>query len=328
MLENGVNFMKKRVVLLIVLIAILSISSSVAGISDTVISEGQTFSVSIIVDPQDSEIYAIQYDIYFDNQALDILNQTDGEFLKEDNTETIVIINKVNNEIGETQYGETRIAAKNGAKSKNVVANLVLTAKQDANLDEAIDITNVILSDASAKSVAYFISREEFDYIITAQEKTTEKISADLLKILEEADEESKINVIILIEDNYETVLEYLQTDSRGENIKEIRMANAIATETTSKIVFELSGMDAVKFIEPDRKMSIAEKDESLTEDKKVEPKTQDEVIDTYSGDSYIKEDEKSNSLLYIPLLFGIIVIIILYKYSRQRKINRDSSGE
>ncbi len=328
MLENGANFMKKRVVLLIVLIAILSISSSVAGISDTAISEGQTFSVSIIVDPQDSEIYAIQYDIYFDNQALDILNQTDGEFLKEDNTETIVIINKVNNEIGETQYGETRIAAKNGAKSKNVVANLVLTAKQDANLDEAIDITNVILSDASAKSVAYFISREEFDYIITVQEKTTEKISADLLKILEEADEESKINVIILIEDNYETVLEYLQTDSRGENIKEIRIANAIATETTSKIVFELSGMDAVKFIEPDRKISIAEKDESSTEDKKVEPKTQDEVIDTYSGDSYIKEDEKSNSLLYIPLLFGIIVIIILYKYSRQRKINIDSSGE
>ena len=73
------------------------------------VSQGQTFTVNITVDPKGNEICAAQYVLlYSDNNLLNATSQTQGPFLSQDGLETIVVANIINNTLGKVEYGEFR----------------------------------------------------------------------------------------------------------------------------------------------------------------------------------------------------------------------------
>ena len=86
-------------------------------------SQGDTFTIEIVVDPKGDEIYAVQYDLYFNNILLSAASQTKGTFLSQDGVETIEVINEINNSIGKIEYGETR-TGESGITNSGVVASI------------------------------------------------------------------------------------------------------------------------------------------------------------------------------------------------------------
>ena len=87
------------------------------------VSQGETFTIEIVVDPKGEEIYAAQYDLYFNNNLLNATSQTRGTFLSQDGTNVIEVINKINNTIGKIEYGETR-TGKSGISNSGVLASI------------------------------------------------------------------------------------------------------------------------------------------------------------------------------------------------------------
>ena len=77
--------------------------------SSVEVSQGQTFTVNITVDPKGNEICAAQYVLlYSDNSLLNATSQTQGPFLSQDGLETIVVANIINNTLVKVEYGEIR----------------------------------------------------------------------------------------------------------------------------------------------------------------------------------------------------------------------------
>ena len=87
------------------------------------VSQGETFTIEIVVDPKGEEIYAAQYDLYFNNNLLNATSQTRGTFLSQDGTNVIEVINKINNTIGKIEYGETR-TGESGISNSGVLASI------------------------------------------------------------------------------------------------------------------------------------------------------------------------------------------------------------
>ncbi len=87
------------------------------------VSQGETFTIEIVVDPKGEAIYAVQYDLYFDNELLNATSQTRGTLLSQDGTNTIEVINEINNTLGKVEYGETR-TGRSGVSNVGVVASI------------------------------------------------------------------------------------------------------------------------------------------------------------------------------------------------------------
>ena len=75
----------------------------------TTASHGDIFTIEIIADPAGSEVFGAECTLYFDNTVLKATDQTIGTFLSHDGTDTIEVLNNINNDIGKIEYGETRI---------------------------------------------------------------------------------------------------------------------------------------------------------------------------------------------------------------------------
>ena len=93
--------MKIFLIGMVLLIGVCQISLAAASsisISQQVIptiSIGEEFTVDIMVEPDGSdEIYGAQYDLTFNNDILEAIDQTKGTFLSQDGANTIEIINK------------------------------------------------------------------------------------------------------------------------------------------------------------------------------------------------------------------------------------------
>jgi len=114
-------------------------------------SPGENFTIEIRIDPNGAEIYAVQYDLYFNPNILNATSQSQGTLLSKDGATTSVLINKINNTIGKIEYGETRMGVKEGVKEAGVISYISFevlgTGKSGLNL------SNVILSDPNATSI-------------------------------------------------------------------------------------------------------------------------------------------------------------------------------
>jgi len=125
-----------------------TISVSSASIE---VSQGDTFTIEIMVDPKSEEIYAVQYDLYFDNNLLNATSQTQGTFLSQDGTNTIEAMNEINNSIGKVEYGETR-TGESGITNSGVLAAIsfeVIGASGRSDLK----LGDVILSDINEEII-------------------------------------------------------------------------------------------------------------------------------------------------------------------------------
>ena len=76
--------------------------------SSQTVSPGDTFTANITVDPVDNEVFLVKYKLHFDRDMVNVISQTEGDFLRQDGADTYVVTNTYNNAIGETEYQETR----------------------------------------------------------------------------------------------------------------------------------------------------------------------------------------------------------------------------
>ena len=100
----------------------MTVSEQPAGIAI-----GETFTAEVTVDPAGAEIYAVQYDLYFDHTILNATKQTQGTFLRQGDAIAQEVVNTINNTIGKTIYGETRIVdieTVGGATATGVLASI------------------------------------------------------------------------------------------------------------------------------------------------------------------------------------------------------------
>ena len=158
--------MKKKGAILIGLMALVLLSGLVSSVvqaaptqSSTIsvspasieVSQGDTFTIEIVVDPKGEEIYAVQYDLYFDNNLLNATSQTRGTFLSQDGVDTIEAVNEINNSIGKVEYGETR-TGESGITNSDVLASISFEVIGTSG-KSGLKLGDVILSDQNAESI-------------------------------------------------------------------------------------------------------------------------------------------------------------------------------
>ena len=116
-------------------------------------SQGDVFSIDVIMDPAGSEIYGAQYELHFDKNMLEATSQNQGTFLSHDNTDTIELINNIDNAIGRIDYGETRVGdpeAVGGVSEKGVLASITFEVIGSGTSELKLEAT---LSDSSAQEI-------------------------------------------------------------------------------------------------------------------------------------------------------------------------------
>ncbi|MGP8323188.1 MAG: cohesin domain-containing protein [Methanosarcinaceae archaeon] len=116
-------------------------------------SQGDVFSIDIILDPADNEIYGAQYELHFDKNILQATLQNQGTFLSHGDTETIELINNINNAIGRVDYGETRVGNPDtigGASENGVLASI--TFEVICSGTSELNIV-AVLADPSAREI-------------------------------------------------------------------------------------------------------------------------------------------------------------------------------
>ncbi len=117
------------------------------------ISQNDTFTINITVDPAGNEIYGAQYDLLFDTSILNATSQSQGTFLSQDGASTSVMSNKINNTIGKIEYGETRMVVENGVTTPDVLASITFKAIEPETRTSILNLSNVVLSDPNVTSV-------------------------------------------------------------------------------------------------------------------------------------------------------------------------------
>lgn len=90
----------------------------------TAISQGDTFTVNITIDPDGIEIYGAQYNLYFNNSLLKAMSQNKGAFLSQDGAITNVYKNNINNTIGRVLYSETRMGTDIGVTTSGALTTI------------------------------------------------------------------------------------------------------------------------------------------------------------------------------------------------------------
>jgi len=150
------GFKLRGTLLAIVTIAILcivaqpSLAAPVVSVEPSYqnVLQGDIFTVNITVDPNGAEIFGAQYDLYFNNTLLTAIEQTQGPFLSQDGTSTMVVTNTINNTLGKTEYGEIRMGDPDvigGVTTPGVLATITFKAMEPGTSN--LNLSNVILSD-------------------------------------------------------------------------------------------------------------------------------------------------------------------------------------
>ena len=117
------------------------------------VSQGDAFTVDIIVDPDDNKVYGAQCKLYFDGALLKATNQTEGTFLSRDGADTVTILNGIDNIAGTIEYGKTRIgdpATVGSVTDSGVLSSVTFEAIGSGRCDLRPD---AVLADSSAHQI-------------------------------------------------------------------------------------------------------------------------------------------------------------------------------
>ena len=112
-------------------------------------STGDTFTIDIIVDSTDSDVYGAQYELYFDNTILSATSQTQGTFLTQDDATANVFANDFNNTLGKIVYGEARMGAPAGVTGSGVLASITFETIKSGT--SALTLSYVMLIDSNGE---------------------------------------------------------------------------------------------------------------------------------------------------------------------------------
>ena len=115
----------------------------------TDVSLGNGFSVTVDINT-DQNVYAAQFDLYFDNSRLNATSAVEGDFLKKGGTSTYPIIT-VNNSIGKISYACTRLGTQTGATGTGSL--LAINFGTLGFGTSALDLGNLALSDNNLQQI-------------------------------------------------------------------------------------------------------------------------------------------------------------------------------
>jgi len=110
-------------------------------------SPWQTFTVNITVDPSGDEILGASYVLYFNSRMLQVVSQTQGTFLSQDDASTMVYDNSWDNTIGRIKYAEARMVDY-GVNDPGTLASVTFKTRYIAG-NSTLNLTNVILVNES-----------------------------------------------------------------------------------------------------------------------------------------------------------------------------------
>jgi hypothetical protein len=116
------------------------------------VSQGENFTVNIMVNPAGSEVMSTQYDLHFDNTLLNVVDQSKGTFLSHDGASTINVLNNINNTGGWVGYGETRTGVTNGVTTSGILASITFQVIAEQGVSE-LHLKDVKVSDPNANPV-------------------------------------------------------------------------------------------------------------------------------------------------------------------------------
>jgi len=134
-------------------------------------SPGENFTIEIKIDPNSAEIYAVQYDLYFNPDILNATSQSQGNFLSQDGANTFVLVNEINNTIGKIEYVETRMGVEEGVKEAGVLSSI--SFKVIGTGTSGLNLSNVILSDPNPSPIEATIVSGKVDVSAPATPATT-----------------------------------------------------------------------------------------------------------------------------------------------------------
>jgi len=107
------------------------------------INLNDVFDMNISISTSDS-VYAAQFDLSFNNALIDVLNATEGNFLKQDSSQTYPVIT-INNTSGKIIFADTRIITQTGVTGNGTL--LAITARAKAYGTTALGLSNIKVAD-------------------------------------------------------------------------------------------------------------------------------------------------------------------------------------
>lgn len=113
--------------------------------------QGQNFTVNITVDPAGAEVMGAQYLLHFNTTLLNATEQKKGPFLSQDGASTNVYSNEINNTIGQTKYGESRMGVDYGVTTSGVLANITFRALEPGIC--TLNLSKVKLTDQNTQQI-------------------------------------------------------------------------------------------------------------------------------------------------------------------------------
>lgn len=199
------------------------------------VSIGDSFTISVTVDPASTEIYGAQFTLHFDQNILNATAQSPGTFLSQDGASTMVMINDINNTIGRIEYGETRWGVEDGVTSPGTLVSFNFRAVKSGS--SGLNLSHVVLSDPNSTDIA----TDSSNGMVTVIEPTPFTISGfvthpDGTPILNPMVTVTNLNTSeILNADTNETSNYYaIATDSEHVNAGDVLQFNASNDNATS----------------------------------------------------------------------------------------------
>ncbi len=125
------------------------------------IAEGNEFSVKIEINSP-RELYAAEFSLDFDSSLINLLNITEGNFLRSDSSQ-IYSVTKINNTAGKVTFATTRLVAQNGVSGEGSLATLKFKALTKGA--GKIYLSNLQLADTTLKQ-GIIAQKSDFSFVI------------------------------------------------------------------------------------------------------------------------------------------------------------------
>jgi rhodanese-related sulfurtransferase len=151
---------RRRTIMLYLVSLVLLIGSLAFSVSAQTISidpenieanHGDSFTIDIKVDPEGTEISGAQYVLRFDSRILNATSQTPGAFLSQDGTNTLAVVNTIDNTLETVEYSEAR-TADNGVTGAGVLASITFKFIGTSGTCQ-LKLDVVILSDSYGQKI-------------------------------------------------------------------------------------------------------------------------------------------------------------------------------
>ena len=119
---------------------------------------GDEFSIDIVIEPGDAEVYSAQYALGFDPEILEAMSQEEGDFLNEAGAaNTIEVTNNIDNEAGKLEYGLTRIGVTTGVTTTGTLSRVAFRVI-GGDRGSHLDLTDVVVGDTMAEAIPVLVA--------------------------------------------------------------------------------------------------------------------------------------------------------------------------